>query len=63
MQILGIILIIYGILCILIGLLRPPFIMNMKKFQVFQKMLGKNGVIIFILVWGIAALVAGILIY
>lgn len=63
MQILGIILIIYGILCILIGLLRPPFIMNMKKIQVFQKMLGKNGVIIFILVWGIAALVAGILIY
>ncbi len=63
MQTLAIILIIYGILCLFIGLLRPPFIMNSKKIQIFQKMLGKTGTIIFILVWGAAALIAGILIY
>ncbi len=63
MQTLAIILIIYGILCLFIGLLRPPFIMNSKKIQIFQKLLGKTGTIIFILVWGAAALIAGILIY
>jgi hypothetical protein len=63
MQVLAIILIIYGIICIAIGLLRPPFIMNMKKIKVIEKVMGKTGTIIFILVFGIAALVAGILIY
>lgn len=63
MQVLGIILIIYGSICVLIGLLRPPFIMNMKKIQVFEKFLGKLGTILFIIGFGIASIVIGILIY
>lgn len=54
-------LIIYGIACLIIGLLKPPIIWNMGKFKVMEKMFGKNGLRIFVLVWGLAALVAGIL--
>lgn len=63
MQVLGIILIVYGALCVLIGALRPPFIMNMKKMQIFEKYLGKLGTTIFVLVFGVACIVIGILIY
>ena len=41
MDILAIILVIYGALCILISILRPPFIMNSKKIQLFEKYLGE----------------------
>jgi hypothetical protein len=54
-------LIIYGVLCLFIGIMKPPVIWNMKKFQVMEKMMGKNGLRIFVLVWGLAALIAGIL--
>ncbi len=54
-------LIIYGILCLFIGLLKPPMIWNMGKFKTMEKMFGKTGLRIFVLVWGAAALVAGIL--
>lgn len=54
-------LIIYGILCLFIGIMKPPVIWNMSKFKVMEKMMGKNGLRIFVLVWGAAALIAGIL--
>jgi len=63
MRVLSIILIIYGIICILTAGLRPPFIMNSKKIQIFEKYLGKLGTILLILGFGVAALVIGILIY
>ena len=63
MQVLGIILIVYGAICILVAGLRPPFIMNSKKIQIFEKYLGKLGTTLFILGFGIAAVVIGILIY
>jgi hypothetical protein len=63
MEVLGIILIVYGIICVLIAALRPPFIMNMKKMQIFEKYLGKLGTTLFVLGFGIAAVVIGILIY
>ena len=62
MEALSIVLIIYGVLCILIGLLKPPFIWNMGKFKVMEKMMGKTGLIIFVIVWGIIALTVGIII-
>ena len=34
---LSIVLIVYGVLCVVIGLLKPPFIWNMKRFQVMEK--------------------------
>ena len=57
----AIVLIIYGILCLFIGIMKPPFIWNMGKFKVMEKMMGANGLRIFVLVWGAAALIAGIL--
>jgi len=63
MRILSIFLIVYGIVCIMIAGLRPPFIMNMKKIQIFEKYLGKLGTILLILGFGIAAIVIGTLIY
>ncbi|MBN2835407.1 MAG: hypothetical protein JXR48_10630 [Candidatus Delongbacteria bacterium] len=63
MEVLGIILIVYGIICVLIAVLRPPFIMNMKKMQIFEKYLGKLGTTLFVLGFGIAAIVIGFLIY
>lgn len=59
---LSIILIIYGVLCVVIGLLKPPFIWNMKKFEVMEKMFGKKGLVIFVIVWGIIAIAVGVLI-
>jgi|AntAceMinimDraft_17_1070374.scaffolds.fasta_scaffold44902_2 hypothetical protein len=56
--------IIYGILCLFIGLLKPPFIFNMKKFKVMSKMFkGERNVQIFVLVWGIASLAVGIWVF
>ncbi|MDT8336901.1 MAG: hypothetical protein RQ856_03625 [Candidatus Izemoplasmatales bacterium] len=63
MEVLGIILIVYGIICVLIAALRPPFIMNIKKMQIFEKYLGKLGTTLFVLGFGIAAIVIGFLIY
>jgi len=55
--------IIYGILCVLIGLLKPPFIWNMKKFEVMSKMFGGDkGLQIFVLVWGLAFILVGALV-
>ncbi len=63
MQGLAIFLIIYGILCLFIGLLKPPVIWNMAKFRAMEKMFGKTGLRIFVLVWGAAALIGGYLLY
>ncbi|MGD9761738.1 MAG: hypothetical protein AB7U52_04870 [Candidatus Izemoplasmatales bacterium] len=63
MRVLSIILIVYGAFCLLVASLRPPFIMNMKKMQIFEKHLGKLGTTLLILGFGIAALVVGIIIY
>jgi hypothetical protein len=59
---LSIVLIVYGVLCVAIGLLKPPFIWNMKKFEVMEKMFGKKGLVIFVIVWGIIAIAVGVII-
>ena len=59
---LAIFLIIYGLFCILIGIMKLPAIWNMKKLQIMAKMFkGDRNLQIFIIVWGIAALVVGII--
>lgn len=55
-------LVLYGIACLIIGIMKPPMIWNMGKFRVMEKMMGKNGLRIFVLVWGLAALITGIVI-
>ena len=63
MEILSTILIIYGIFCIIIGILKPPMIWNMKKLKIMAKMFkGSRNLQIFIIIWGLAALVIGLLI-
>ena len=63
MEVLAIILIIYGILCFLIALLRPPFIMNSKKFEILNKYLGKIGTTLLLVGFGAAAIIVGVIIY
>ena len=59
--VLGIFLIVYGVFCLVIGLLKAPAVIwNMAKIEVFKKMLGVIGTQIFLSVWGAAALVGGI---
>lgn len=57
--------IIYGIVCLFIGLLKPPFIWNMGKLKVLKKMFGGKdmGLQIFILIWGAASLAVGIWVF
>ncbi len=62
MEILSNILIIYGILCVVLALLKPPFIWNMKKLRVMEKMMGKKGLQIFVFIWGAVCILAGLLI-
>lgn len=62
MEILGIVLIIYGILCMYIAFIKPPFIWNLGKLKVMRKMMGDRGLIIFLLLWGVSAIVIGSLI-
>jgi hypothetical protein len=63
METLGIILMAYGALCLLIVLLKPPFIYNMAKFKIMEKMMGKMGLNIFVAVWGLLAFVIGYILY
>jgi len=63
MEIFGTILIVYGLLCILIGVLKLPVIWKMKKFQIMAKMFkGDRNLQIFVIVWGLIATVVGIII-
>lgn len=56
--------IIYGVLCLYIALLKPPFIWKMKKFEIMQKMFGgEKGLQLFVAIWGIAAILIGALVF
>ncbi|GEM_PF-622900 len=58
----GIILIIYGMLCLLLILMKPPILYNNIKVKTMIKMMGKKGFDIFFIVWTIVVLGGGILI-
>lgn len=58
----GIILIIYGMLCLLLILMKPPILYNNIKVKTMIKMMGKKGFDIFFIVWTIIVLGGGILI-
>ena len=60
MTALGIILIVYGLAVIAITFLKPPAIWNIKKIQGFVSALTETGTAIFFYIWGIAAVVIGI---
>ncbi|MDF1594894.1 MAG: hypothetical protein P1T08_02170 [Acidimicrobiia bacterium] len=60
MTALGIVLIVYGIAVVAIAFMKPPAIWNIKKIQGFVSALTETGTVIFFIVWGIAAIVIGI---
>ena len=56
--------IIYGIICLYVGLLKPPFIWKMKKFKVMTEMFkAEKGVQIFVIIFGLASLAVGIWVF
>lgn len=61
MSVLSTILVIYGVLCVFIGITKIPAIWNMGKLKVMAKIFkGDRNLQIFIIVWGIIALAVGI---
>jgi hypothetical protein len=61
MEILAIILIVYGALLLFGFLLQIPLIYNNPKSKVFIKMMGKKGFNILIIIMGLASLIIGII--
>lgn len=61
LRILGIFLLLYGVLCLVLGIFKQPAALwNMGKIQGFRKVLKDLGTQIFIGVWGAAGLAVGI---
>ncbi len=61
MEILGIILIVYGAFILAGFILQFPFFYNNMKSKALIKMMGKTGYNILLLVFGLAALIIGIM--
>lgn len=61
MEILGIILIVYGAFLLAGLILQFPFFYNNMKSKALIKMMGKTGFNILLLVFGLAALIIGII--
>ncbi|MGV8145217.1 MAG: hypothetical protein ACLKAK_00655 [Alkaliphilus sp.] len=60
MQILGLVLILYGIFVIWIAAKKPKKIWAMGKIQGFVQVLGEKGTVIFFGVWAVIATALGI---
>ncbi len=60
MTALGIILIVYGLAVLAITYWKPDPIWKIGKIQAFVKILTETGTVIFFALWGIAAIVIGI---
>ncbi len=58
MGLLAAIFLIYGIFCIIVGVLKPPYVFKLKKIIVMTKMFkGEKNVQIFMILWGILFIV------
>lgn len=58
-----VVLVVYGVFCLYVGLLKPPFIWNMKKFDIMKKIFkGDLGVQLFVLAFGVAAILIAFLV-
>jgi hypothetical protein len=58
----GVILVIYGLICVIVIATRLPLAYNSAKVKAMMKMMGKKGFDIFFLVWTALVLGAGVLI-
>lgn len=63
METLSTIIIVYGVFCIVVGLLKPGFLWGSAKFKALKKMMGSDSKLqLLIIGWGIACAVVGVLI-
>lgn len=60
MSIWGIVAIVYAAAVVVIAVVKPDKIWNMKKIELFKKVLGDRGTEIFFYVWALIFLVLGV---
>lgn len=60
LALLGILAFIYAVLVFFIAFKKPDKIWNMAKINLFKKLLGEKGTVIFFYIWGILAIVLGV---
>lgn len=57
---LGILAFVYAAFVIFIAAKKPKEIWNMKKINIFKKVLGEKGTVVFFYIWAILAIALGI---
>lgn len=60
MPLLGIIAILYAVFVIVVAVKKPEKIWNMKKIEMFKKVLGEKGTVIFFWIWAVVFTALGI---
>lgn len=60
MKIWGIVAILYAAMVVIIAVLKPEKIWNMKKIELFKRFLGDKGTEIFFYIWALMFLVLGV---
>ncbi|MBV1757189.1 MAG: hypothetical protein KMY55_05015 [Dethiosulfatibacter sp.] len=60
MKLWGVLAIVYAVAVVVIAVVKPEKIWNMKKIVLFKKMLGDKGTEIFFYIWALLFLVLGI---
>ena len=60
MPLLGILAILYAVMVFVVAVKKPPNMWNMKKIEMFRKVLGEKGTVIFFIIWGIVFTALGI---
>lgn len=60
MALLGVLAILYAVICIFIAVKKPEKIWDMAKIKFFRKVLGEKGTVIFFCIWGAGFAVLGV---
>lgn len=60
MPLLGILAILYAVMVVVIAAKKPKKIWDMKKIEIFRKILGEKGTVIFFYIWSVVFAVLGI---
>lgn len=60
LALLGILALVYAGVVFYIAVKKPKAIWNMKKIEIFKKLLGEKGTVIFFYIWSIGFIVLGI---
>ncbi|MBK5252729.1 MAG: hypothetical protein JJE29_08885 [Peptostreptococcaceae bacterium] len=60
LKLLGIFLLVYAAIVVVLAVMKPKSIWNMKKIQFFIKYLGEQGTVIFFYAWALLAAVIGL---